>query len=63
MLARKWLSATATSTPAERVFSDCGNVDTAKRNKLLGDAMRDQVMVKRNFNELGLSIEQLDKLN
>ena len=59
-LARKWLSAPATSTPAERVFFDCGNVDVAKRNRINGDAIKDQVMVKRNFDELELSL--LDKV-
>ena len=58
-VARKWLSATATSTPAKRAFSDCGNVDTPKRNKLLADAISNQVMVKRNLDELGISLQDL----
>ena len=36
VLARKWLCVTATSTPSERVFSDCGLGLTAKRSRLNG---------------------------
>ena len=34
--ARMWLSVPTTSTPIECVFSICGIVDTAKRNRLSG---------------------------
>jgi hAT family C-terminal dimerisation region len=47
-LARKWLCVTATSTPSERVFSDCGLALTAKRSRLKGNVLRDQVMIRRN---------------
>ena len=48
VLARKWLCVTATSTPSERVFSDCGLGLTAKRSRLKGYVLRDQVMIRRN---------------
>jgi len=32
-LARKWLCVTATSTPSERVFSNCGSALKAKRSR------------------------------
>ena len=48
VLARKWLSVTATSTPSERVFSDCGLGLTAKRSRLKGYILRDQVMIRCN---------------
>ena len=48
VLARKWLCVTATSTPSERVFSDCGLGLTAQRSRLKGYILRDQVMIRRN---------------
>ena len=48
VLARKWLCVTATSTPSERVFSDCGLGLTAKRSRLKGYVLQDQVMIRRN---------------
>jgi hypothetical protein len=47
-LARKWLSVTATSTPSERVFSDCGLALTAKRSRMKGNVLQDQIMIRRN---------------
>jgi zinc finger BED domain-containing protein 1 (E3 SUMO-protein ligase ZBED1) len=47
-LARKWLCVTASSTPSERVFSDCGLALTAKRSRLKGEVLQDQVMIRRN---------------
>ena len=43
ILARKWLCVPASSTPSERVFSDCGLALTAKRSRLKGSVLRDQV--------------------
>jgi len=48
-VARKWLCVGATSTASERVFSDCGLVVTAKRTRLSGFGLRDQVLVRRNL--------------
>ena len=48
VLARKWLCVPASSTPSERVFSDCGLALTAKRSRLKGSILRDQVMIRRN---------------
>jgi hypothetical protein len=47
-LARKWLCVTASSTPSERVFSDCGLALTAKCSRLKGEVLQDQVQVTYN---------------
>jgi hypothetical protein len=44
----KWLWVTALSTPSERVFSYCGLALTAKSSRLKGEALQDQVMIRRN---------------
>jgi len=46
--ARLWLSVPATSTPSERVFSICSVVDTAKRNRLKGKSIENQVFIHNN---------------
>ena len=40
-----WLSAPATSTPSECVFSICSVVDTAKRNRLDGKSIGNHVTI------------------
>ena len=59
ILARKWLCAVSTSTPSERVFSDCGNTLTTKRNKLDDTGVQNQVMLKRNMPQLNVSASEL----
>ena len=61
-LVRKWLAAVSTSTLLERVFSDCGNVLTEKRNRLHDNIIETQVMLKRNFAELNLGPGDLVKM-
>ena len=61
-LARKWLSTVATSTPSERVFSDCGNTLTDKRNRLGDEGVQDQVMIKRNLAEMNLMPSDLAEM-
>ena len=58
-LARKWLCVTATSTPSERVFSDCGLALTAKRSRLKGNVLRDQVMIRRNARYLSITEDDI----
>ena len=48
VVARKWLSVPATSTPSERVFSICGIVNTAKRSRLSGKSIENQVFIHNN---------------
>ena len=55
-LARKWLSCPATSVASERVFSSCGLVQTAKRSRLLGKNIRNQVMIQKNLSSLNISM-------
>jgi hAT family C-terminal dimerisation region len=50
--ARKWLSVWSTSTPSERVFSICGVVDTARRNRLGGESISAQVLVHNNLSKI-----------
>ena len=52
VLARKWLSVPATSTPSERVFSICGIVNTAKRSKMNGKSIENQVLIHNNQSVL-----------
>ena len=61
-LAQKWLSVPATSTASERVFSDCGIAVTAKRSCLTGEAVQNQVLVRRNLKNLEISDEELAKI-
>ena len=62
VLARKWLAAVSTSTPSERVFYDCRNTLTAKRNRLNDKEVQHQVMVKRNMPCLNVEPSELAKL-
>ena len=55
-LARQWLSCPATSVASERVFSSCGLVQTAKRSRLLGKNIRNQVMIQKNLSSLNISM-------
>ena len=52
VLARKWLSVPATSTPSKRVFSICGIVNTAKRSKMNGKSIENQVLIHNNQSVL-----------
>jgi len=54
LAARKWLSVCSTSTPSERVFSICGIVDSAKCNRLKGNAVAAQVFLYNNLDALDL---------
>ena len=60
VLARKWLCVTATSTPSERVFSDCGLGLTAKRSRLNGYILRDQVMIRRNVGCVNITQNDIE---
>ena len=60
-VARKWLCVSATSTASERVFSDCGLVVTAKRTRLSGFALRDQVLVRRNLRYVECNEDEIIK--
>ena len=58
-LARKWLACPATSVASERVFSSCGLVQTAKRSRLLGKTIQDQVMIHKNLQSLSFSLDDV----
>ena len=60
-VARKWLCVSATSTASERVFSDCGLAVTAKRSRLTGYALREQILVRRNLKCIHLADEDIIK--
>jgi hAT family C-terminal dimerisation region len=59
VVARKWLCVPATSTPSKRVFSDCGLALTAKRSRLKGNILRDQVMIRRNVPCLNITQDDI----
>ena len=61
-IARKWLCVPATSTPSERVFSDCGLAGAAKRSNLNAEALQNQVIIRRNVDALGLKVEDVIKI-
>ena len=45
--------------PSERVFSDCGLALTAKRSRLKGNILRDQVMIRRNVPCLNITRDDI----
>lgn len=49
-MARTYLSVSATSTPSERLFSDCGNLMTTKRTRLSPEFFKRLIFLKRNYN-------------
>ena len=44
---------------SERVFSSCGLVQTAKRSRLIGRSVRNQVIIHKNLSALNMSIEEI----
>ena len=57
--ARKWLCVCVTSTPSERVFSNCGVALTAKRSKMKGSSLRSQILLKNNMDSVSLTIDDI----
>jgi hypothetical protein len=57
--ARKWLCIPATSTPSERVFSNCGVAVTAKRSKMKGSCLKSQILLKNNMHSVSLIIDNI----
>ena len=51
-LARAYLSVSATSTPSERLFSDCGNLMSPKRTRISPEFFRRLMFLKRNYGIL-----------
>lgn len=58
-LARRWLCIPASSTPSERVFSDCGIAQAAKQNRLGSDMLTSQIIIRRNDKHVDISTEDL----
>ena len=59
--ARKWLSVPGTSTPSERVFSDCGIALSAKRSTMRGDALMNQILLKNNLRHVLCTVSDVKK--
>ncbi len=55
-LAKKYLNISATSVPAERLFSDAGNHITPHRNNLKPDRVERLLFLKRNVKYMDLII-------
>jgi len=49
----------ATSAPSERVLSDCGLAFTAKRSRLKGNVLWDQVMIRWNARCLTITDDDI----
>ena len=61
-LARRWLCVPATSTPSERVFSDCGVALNAKRSRLDGDVLESQIIVRQNIGKVSITDSDIRSL-
>ena len=59
ILAKKYLSVYACSTASERLFSDAGNLITAKRTRMSTDLFKKLIFLKRNAKHLN-SIHKSD---
>jgi hAT family C-terminal dimerisation region len=59
LLAKKYLSVYACSTASERLFSDAGNLLTAKRTRISPSLFKNLIFLKRNAKHLN-SIHKLD---
>jgi hAT family C-terminal dimerisation region len=51
-LARIYLAVPATSTPSERLFSDAGNLLTAKRSRMNAELFKRIMFLKRNMSKI-----------
>ena len=52
-VARRYLSATATSIPSERLFSAAGNVYDDRRNRITADHAQHLLFIKSNYSLFG----------
>jgi hypothetical protein len=59
--ARKWLSVPAMSTPSKRVWSICGMIDSANRNRLDGKKLEAQAMVHNNYYSMASEHSAIEK--
>ena len=59
LTARKWLCVCATSTPSERVFSNCGVALTAKRSRMKGSCLQNQILLKNNIDAVTITIDDI----
>ena len=57
--ARKWLCIPVSSTPSEHVFSNCGVALTAKRSKMKGSCLQNQILIKNNMHSVSLTIDNI----
>ena len=51
-MARIYLATPATSTPSERLFSDAGNLLTAKRTRMNSELFKRIMFLKRNSSKV-----------